>query len=164
MDAIEAIKSRTSVRKYTDRAIPKIILEDIADCGRLAPTGYNRQPWTFVVITDRELLRLIAGAAKYGGFIADAGACIAIFCEECETMLEDACAAAENMMIAAVSHGLGACWINSFRKGHSRNVAAFLDCPKGIELMVLLSIGYPADEERRPKKPIGEILKWNGFR
>ena len=91
MDTLQAIKSRVSIRTYKNRAIPKHILEDIVDCGRLAPTGYNHQPWIFLVVTDPVIKHQIAQAATYGTFIKDAGACIAIFCKKDEeTLIEDA--------------------------------------------------------------------------
>jgi nitroreductase len=163
MDAIEAIKSRTSVRKYLEREIPKELLEELVDCGRLAPSGNNRQPWTFVVVTDRGLLGRIAEATEWGKFIAKAGACIAVFCSEGSTMLEDACAATESIIVAASSLGIGSCWVNSFRKAHSKGVEAMLSCPPDLELVVLLSLGYPAEAARRPKKELAEIIRWNGF-
>jgi nitroreductase len=163
MDAIEALRSRTSVRKFQDRAVPREALETIVDCARLAPSGWNRQPWAFVMVTDRGRLEGIAATAKYGRFIAQAQACLAIATEESETRLEDACAAVENAIIAAVSLGIGSCWVNSFRKAHSAAVESLLGIPPGWELTVLLALGYPADPERRPKKPLAELLRWNAF-
>jgi nitroreductase len=163
LNALDAMKARTSVRRYLPRAIPREILEELVDCGRLAPSGYNKQPWVFVVATDRPLLEGIAAAAEYGRFIAKAGACVAIACSESETMLEDASAAAENIIIAASSLGLGSCWVNSFRKPHSRRIEALLRFPPSHELAVLLSLGYPAEDERRSKKGLAEVLRWNGF-
>ena len=80
MDAIEAIKTRRSVRRYTVEPIPDEILEDIIDCARLAPTARNEQPWTFVVITDPEVRERLAQEAQKGRFIAGAPACVAVFC------------------------------------------------------------------------------------
>jgi nitroreductase len=163
MDAIEAIRSRTSVRNYQDRELPREVIETIVDCGRLAPSGYNKQPWTFVAVTDRSILERMAGAARYGRFLAQAGACIAIATSESGTRLEDASAAAESMIIAAASLGIGSCWINSVRQEHSSLVESLLRFPPGWELSVLLALGYPAEAERRPKKALSEVLKWNGF-
>ncbi|HAI85465.1 MAG TPA: nitroreductase family protein, partial [Firmicutes bacterium] len=50
MDAIEAIKGRRSVRRYLSDSVPREIIEDIVDCGRLAPSARNDQPWEFVVV------------------------------------------------------------------------------------------------------------------
>lgn len=164
MDAITAIKSRTSVRKYEQRPVPREILEDIADCGRLAPTGRNEQAWVFVFVTEQELRTKIAELARYGRFIADAAACVCVFCRKdalCE--VEDASAATENMMIAAVAHGLGTCWVNSHRKSHSAAIEQLLGCPEGYELVTMFSLGYSADDSRRAKKALPEILRWETF-
>jgi nitroreductase len=164
MDAIEAIKARVSVRKYDPRPIPREILEDIVDCARLAPTGRNEQAWFFVVVTAPELRAELAAMCRYGRFIADAGACVCVFMHKealCE--VEDACAATENMIIAARAYGLGTCWVNSHRKAHSPAIESRLGCPEGYELVTMFSLGYPAEETRRPKKTLDEVLRWETF-
>lgn len=162
---VEVIKSRRSVRRYLDKEIPKEILEDIVDCGRLAPSGYNKQPWVFVVVVDKEMKERVANATTSGKFISSAGACIAVFCEkDAETALEDACAATENMIISAQSYGLGTCWINVYKKAQSQKIKEVLNCPDNMELMTLISVGYPAEENRQvPKKSLEEVLRWNSF-
>ena len=164
MDAIEAIKTRRSIRRYTSEPIPDEVLEDIVDCARLAPTGHNEQPWTFVVITDPEVRARLAQEAQKGRFIAEAPACVAVFCRtDAATPLEDACAAAENIMLAARSYGIGSCWVNSYRKEHSAIVASLLGCPRERELMALVSLGYPDEVPAPAKKPLGEVMFWQGF-
>jgi nitroreductase len=60
LDAIEAIKTRRSVRRFEDREVPKEIIEDLIDCGRLAPSGRGVHPWEFIVVTNKETRRRIA--------------------------------------------------------------------------------------------------------
>lgn len=164
MDTIQAIKSRVSIRKYKTIPVPIEMLKDIADCGRLAPSGYNHQPWVFVVVTDQNLRYQISQTARYGMFIKDAGACIAVFCNKVgETILEDACTSTENMIIAAQSYGLGTCWVNSHKKPHSEEIKKILACPPEYELMTLIAVGYPDEEKKTPKKLLDEVLRWNKF-
>ena len=164
MDVIRIIKSRVSIRKYKALPIPEEILTDIVDCGRLAPSGYNEQPWVFVVITKQDIRTRIAQTARYGSFIRDAGACMAVFCKiGAETQVEDACAATENMIIAAQAYGLGTCWVNSYRKSHSEDIKKLLNCPDSHELMTLLAVGYPNEEKKTPKKSLEEVIRWNTF-
>ncbi len=164
MDAIQAIKSRVSIRKYKNIPIPAEVLKDIVDCGRLAPSGYNHQPWVFLVITDQELRYQISQAAKYGRFIKDARACIVVFCRTGEeTMLEDSCAATENMIIAAQAYNLGTCWVNSYKKQHSEAVKKLLGCPEEYELMTIIAVGYPDEERKTTKKSLDEVIKWEKF-
>ena len=56
MDTLEAIAKRRSIRKYTGDPIPREDLERIVDAGRPAARGGNRQPWTFIVITEKEMI------------------------------------------------------------------------------------------------------------
>ncbi|MGQ9473854.1 MAG: nitroreductase family protein [Candidatus Caldatribacteriaceae bacterium] len=161
---LQVIKKRRSIRKYENREIPREILEDLVDCGRLAPTGYNAQPWVFVVVTDKDLKTRIAQLATYGRFIKEAGACIAVFCrKDAITPLEDACAATENIIIAACAYGLGTCWVNSYRKAHSRAVETLLNCPEDMEIATLIALGYPAEYPTRPKKALQEVIRWDRF-
>lgn len=164
IDAIEAMRARVSVRKYEARPISREVLEEIADCGRLAPTGRNEQAWTFVIITERTALVRLAEICRHGRFVADAAACICVFSRKdalCE--VEDASAATENMIIAARAHGIGTCWINAHRKEHSAAVEQLLGCPEGHELVTMFSLGYPAEETRRPKKDLTEVVRWERF-
>lgn len=59
METLEAIENRRSIRSYTEKDLPKEIIEDILNCGRLAPSAKNRQPWYFVV-TRNEIKDKIA--------------------------------------------------------------------------------------------------------
>lgn len=164
----EVIKKRRSIRKYIEKEIPEEIIKDIIDCARLAPTGNNKQSWSFVVVTDKELREQISYFAKYGRFIKEAGACVAVFCDEEDstTPLQDACAATENMMIAAESYGLGTCWVNSYKKDHSNKIKELLNCPANLELMTLFSVGFYNEDyanKKRDKKSLDEVLKWEKF-
>jgi nitroreductase len=72
MDAIEVLKTRRSVRAYRSEPVPRKIIEDVIDCGRLAATAINIQPWEFVVVTEPAMLRRIAETTDHGKFIAQA--------------------------------------------------------------------------------------------
>jgi len=164
MDVLEAIKSRVSIRRYKNLPVPKEVLSEIVDCARLAPSGYNHQPWIFVVVTDAKTKLNVANAAQWGSFIKDAGACIAVFCKKGEeTMIEDACAATENMIIAARAFDLGTCWVNSYKKTHSENIKSILKCPQDYELITLLAVGYHDLQKPPSKKPLEEVIRWDGF-
>src|SRR5512137_9503 len=101
MDAILALKTRRSVRSYKPDPVPREIIEDIVDCGRLAASAINIQPWEFVVVTDGALRRRLAEATDHGRFIADSPACVVVLCRDSKYYLEDGSAATENMLLAA---------------------------------------------------------------
>jgi len=100
MDAIEALRTRRCVRAFRREAVDRETLEEVVDCGRLAPTALNVQPWEFVVVTDKTMLQRIAQATDHGRFIADAGACIVVLSKATKYYLEDGSAATENILLA----------------------------------------------------------------
>ena len=164
MIVTEVIKSRRSVRKYKDTKIPDAVITEIIECARMAPSGNNIQPWRFVVVTDPEIKKQIASFARWGRFIKDAYACIAVFCSnDTNLKVEDAAAATENIMLAAWHFSLGTCWVNSHQKEHTKSVESLMKCPKNYELMNLIALGYPDETPQQQKKSIEEVMSWNSF-
>lgn len=163
MDALEALKTRRSVRAFERRGIAREVLEDLVDCGRLAATAINIQPWEFVVVTAPEMLRRVAEATDHGRFIADAAACIAVFTKETKYYLEDASAATQNILVAARAHGLGSCWVAGDKKPYVAEIGRILGAPAGCRLATLIALGYPAEAPQKEKRPLGEVLHWERF-
>jgi len=164
MDALEAIKQRRSARKFRQNPVDRRLLEQLVDCGRLAPTAMAKEPWEFVVITDQEMRRRIADTTDYGKFIADAPACIAVFCRHTKYYLEDGCAASENILIAASALDLGACWVAGDKKRYADAVRRMLGVPEGYHLVSLLPLGYRADRPSgNGKRALEEVLHWERF-
>lgn len=163
MDAIEALKTRRSVRVYQQRDVPKELLEQIVDCARLAPTALNLQPWEFVVVTDKAMLRDIARATDHGRFIEDAAACIIVLCRNTKYYLEDGSAATQNILLAAHALGLGACWVAGDKKPYAETIRRMVGAPDGYRLVSLVPVGYPAERPTKPKRPLAEVLHWERF-
>jgi nitroreductase len=164
MDVIEAIKTRRSVRKYLRKEIPNDILMDIMDCARLAPSARNRQLWHFVVITDDKIKARLTEITKYGKFIKDAYAVVAVFYDKTSSgMFEDSCAATENIILAAWHYGIGTCWIGSYKRDHAEETKKILNCPDTHELINLVALGYPDETPVREKKRLEEVVSFNSF-
>lgn len=163
MDAIEALKSRRCIRAYTEQRVPREIIEDIIDCARLAATARNDQPWEFVVVTDPERLQSIAQKTDYGRFISTAFACVLVLCKDSKYYLEDGSAATQNMLVAARAHGLGACWVAGDKKAYAHEIRKETGAPDGYKLVSLIPLGYPAEQPKKMKRPLGEVLHWGKF-
>lgn len=161
MDALTAITKRHSTRAFTAEPIPRELLEKIVDAGRLAPTARNEQPWEFVVVTDAAMRRRLAEVTDYGSFLADAAACVAVFCREAKYFLEDGCLAAANMLLAATALGLQSCWVAGDKKAYCEAVAEALGVPPGYRLVSLLAIGHGRGEQpRAPERSLAEVAHW----
>lgn len=165
MNLFDIMEKRRSVRRYWPDPVPRAKLEKLIEAAMLAPTGFNKQGWVFVAVDDPATKKQVADACKWGGFIAQAGACIAIFYDKSSSLLvEDSAAAAENIILAAVAEGLGTCWVNSHHLEHAAEIERLLGCPQTHELTVLLAVGVPDGKTDKPsKKFIAEVLRWNKF-
>ncbi len=163
MDAIEALKTRRSVRSFKPDPVPTEAVEDIVDCGRLAATAINIQPWEFVVVQDEGVRKRIADATDHGKFIAEAPVCIVVLCKHGNYYLEDGCAATQNILVAAHCHGLGSCWVAGDKKSYAEAIRKMLGAPDGHVVVSLIPIGYPVEPGNPPKRPLSEVLHWEKY-
>ena len=142
MDAIEAILTRRSTRRFRDKPIDERVLNEIIEAGRYAPSGGNSQTNHFFVITDREILKRLADIArdafskmeifegmyrslqssilqsKTGSYVFHYnGPCLIVLANRRDygNNIADVACALENMMIAANANDLGSCWINQLK-------------------------------------------------
>jgi nitroreductase len=163
MDAIEVLKTRRSVRAYRSEPVPREIIEDIIDCGHLAATAINIQPWEFVVVTEPGMRRRIADITDYGKFIAEAPACVLVLCQDTKYYLEDGSAATENILLAARAHGLGSCWVAGDKKPYASQICRLVGAPRGYKLVSLIPIGYPAETPEQTKRSLSDVLHWEKY-
>jgi len=161
MDALEAIRKRRSVREYTGEAVPREDLEQIVDAGRLAPTGWNRQPWDFIVVTDREMIEKLKVASQW---MDKAGAIIAVVLDPSSRWwLEDGAAAVENMLIASTALGYGSCWLEGYTLPLEEEFKKLLNVPEDRRLLTLVPIGVPVEWPTIEKKPLEEVIHWERY-
>lgn len=160
---LQNIATRTSVRSYLDKPVEAAQIEQLLRAGMAAPSAVNRQPWHFVVVTDREQLNALAKANPYAGMAAQAPLAIVV-CGDMKKALEgnarefwvqDCSAATENILLAANAMGLGAVWTGTYpSEERCKAVSEILKLPEYIVPLNTIVIGYP-DKENAPKD------KWN---
>lgn len=190
-DLYELIVSRRTVRRFKPRPVPREALERIVEAGRLAPSAANMQPLAFVVAESEEARGSVFPCLKWAAYIAPEGdpkpgqepmAYIVTLVDTRvrEKMFEyDVGAAMENMILAALAEGVGACWMLSIDRDRLK---AALAVPDGYRIDSVLALGYPAeapaaevlgdscrywkDAEGRlhvPKRPLASVLRLNRF-
>jgi len=151
LDAMSVILGRRSVREYTGEPVESESIELILRAGMAAPTARNMQPWSFVTVTWRETLIRLADGLPYGKMLASAGAAIAVCAlpdlannGSSELAVVDGTCAAENMLLAAASLGLGAVWVAAYpyddRMEHLRDV---LGIPGTVIPLCVIPLGHP---------------------
>ncbi len=173
MDIYEAIKTRTSVRGYRSTPVEDDKLKRILDAARLAPSGKNGQPWTFIVIKDLETRKKLVEACKGQSYIGEAPVVVAACGREelayrkmggyWNSLPVDIGISLEHLMLAAAAEGLGTCWIGAFIEGDVREI---LGIPAEVKIVALTPVGYPKGERvTMPRKPLEEITmheRWGG--
>ena len=161
MDALEAIRKRRSVRDFTGAAIPKEYIEQIVDAGRLAATGYNNQPWDFIVVTERAMIEKLKVASQW---MEKAGAIIAVVLDPASQFwVEDGAAAVENILIASTALGYGSCWLEGYTLPLEEEFKKLLGVPEGKRLLTLVPIGVPVEWPTIEKKPLEEVIHWEMY-
>jgi nitroreductase len=165
MDAIEALKTRRSVRRYLPKKVTRGQIEAMLDAARFAPTACNAQPWEFVVITGSETRARIAELGDNCAFLEHAPACVAVFCRETDHGLEDGCAAVQSLLIAATALGLASCWVAGAGAKYAPEVAKLLGARGHHRLIALVALGYAAEEStlRPPRRLLEDVVHWERF-
>ncbi|MFA5744308.1 MAG: nitroreductase family protein [Candidatus Nanoarchaeia archaeon] len=168
MEAIKCINSRRSIRKYKNKKIPANIIKQLITAGMNAPSAYNSQPWIFILIKNKKTMQAIVDAKGGSQFITSAPLVIACCYDESKTPdkfhnIENVSLAAENILLAAHSLGLGACYLGAFDPENpkvEKSISKALKLPKNIHLVCILSVGYP-DEIPKSKKmrKYSEVIK-----
>ena len=161
MDALEAIRRRRSVRRYTGAPIPREDLEIIVDAGRLAASGSNGQPWDFIVVTERDMIEQLRVVSQW---VSEAAALVVVVMDPSSRWwLQDGSAAVENMLIACTALGYGSCWLEGYTQPREEEFKELLGVPEEKRLMTLVSIGVPAEWPTKQKKSLKEVLHWERY-
>jgi nitroreductase len=158
MDALTAIFTRHSIRKYTGEPITDDQLHTILRAGFSAPTAMNTRPWQFVVVRSAETLEAITKAHPYSKMLPSAG-CGILVCgdtaknENLYYLAEDCSAAIENMLLAAHAQGLGAVWLGVHpRDERVQAMRALMELPESIFPIGMMAVGNPAETRDAPDR------------
>jgi nitroreductase len=155
MDAVEAILTRRSIRKYTAEPVSDELAKELLEAAMAAPSAGNQQPWQFVVIRDRQLLSEIPSIHSYSSMVPQAALAILVcgdrqLARMPEYWVQDCSAATQNLLLAVHAKGLGAVWLGVYPR--EERVAAFrqlLGLPEHVIPMALVAIGHPAEHKPR---------------
>jgi nitroreductase len=158
MNYISLIKKRRSIRRYKNKEIEPEKIEILTEAALRAPSSRGLNHWEFIFVSDKALLQKISTAKPHGAsFLRNAALGIVVCADanKSDVWVEDASIASLYIHLAAVSLGLGSCWIQIRKRMHSQNksaeeyMAEVLGIPPRLRVESILAIGYP-DEEKSP--------------
>jgi len=169
MDTLDAIHTRRSIRKYLDKPVLKDILQLVLRAAMYAPSACNAQPWQFVVIEDRRLLREVPNIHPYAAMAAQAPLAILV-CGD--TSLEkvpgywviDCAAAVQNLLLAAHTLGLGAVWTGVYpQQERVEGFRRLLGLPRNVIPHSLVPLGYPAEQPPQEERYRADRVRHDGW-
>ena len=148
--ALGLIFSRRSIRTFSAEGVTAAQVKSLLEAGMAAPSARDRRPWEFVVVTDEAVREQLAQTHQFSG-VARRSPLVIVVCGHPEVAphwVQDCSAAAENILLAAVSLGLGAVWVCIHpaleREKHVREA---IGLPIGVRPLCLIPVGHPAEEK-----------------
>ena len=153
MDAMEAILSRRSVRKYNKKSLSDKDIKELLEAAMSAPSAGNQQPWHFILIDDPEILGKIPTFHKHAHMLRDASIAILVCgdlnLEKHKGMwVQDCSAATQNILLAVRAKGLGAVWLGIYpREERLEGMKNLTKLPENVIPFSLISIGDPAEKQ-----------------
>ncbi|CAH2030252.1 nitroreductase family protein [Trichlorobacter ammonificans] len=185
METLEAIRTRQSVRRFSEQPVEPAKLTAVLEAVRRAPSWSNLQCWSLVVVTDpavREKLSELSFVesffAAYGyksnpaqKGIAQAPVVIVACADPAKSgalhdqpyYMADLGIATQNLMLAAHDQGLGTVFVGVYDE---EQVKALLGIPAALKVVGLFPLGYPAGELKGgpPRKPLEEFVHYGTWR
>ncbi len=156
MEAIKALLTRRSIRKYTSAPISDETVETLLRAAMAAPSAVNTQDWEFIVLRDRTTLDAVAEKLGGSGNMLHEAAAAVVICGNLDLAyekvpgywVEDCSAATENLLIAAHALGLGAVWLGTYPQPNKTDgIRKLFSLPEQIVPFCVVSLGYPAEEK-----------------
>ncbi|QRG65699.1 oxygen-insensitive NADPH nitroreductase [Brevibacillus choshinensis] len=178
-EVTQLIQSHRSIRKYTDQPITEELLHEIVSCAQWAPSSHNVQAYSVIVVRSQETKEKLSALCGNQKWVVECPVFL-VFCadyyklqkacemhgqilaaDEVESLLVgavDTALAAENVLLAARSHGLGGVMIGGIRN-NPRDVANVLGLPALTIPIMGMCLGYPAqDVHQKPRLPERAVI------
>lgn len=185
MDFTELLEKRRAVRDFEDKAVPLEVIKAIIADSIKAPNASNRQPWKFIVVNNKAMLKRISDASKkviiagiekdpnspmkgyldtlkkedYNVFYNGSCAVIIVAPVKGATIAQDCGLLAAYFMLSAASRGLGTCWIAQGAEARDPELLKELGLPEGYRMWAPLVLGYPKAIPPMPERKEPDILK-----
>ena len=171
MEFKDLLAERRSVRKYSEREVPREVVERLLRETLTAPSSRNSRSTRLLVVEDPATVARMAAMRDYGsGFLTGAPRAIVVLGDTAASDLwkVNAAISATVLQLACVDEGLASCWVHVEGRPRRREepdgeqaadyLRTFLPIPEGCEPLCVIAFGYsdfrpaplpPADDEAR---------------
>ncbi len=146
------IFERTSVRYYTDEPVSNDDVQKLMKAAMAAPSAVNLQPWQFIVLQNPENLKKASRISPYSKVLEGAGLGVIVLGDLDRSkegyILQDCSAAVENMLLEAVTLGLGGVWLGVYPEQDRMDaITKMFDLPANLLPVCMVSIGHPRTKQ-----------------
>jgi nitroreductase len=151
LEVQQAIRTKRAIRTFQDRPLEADQVERILNAGRLAQSAKNMQPWHFIAIQDKAILKSLSELGHFAGHLAGAALGVALITpppSQRFSVMFDTGQAAAYMQLAAWEMGIASCPATIYQPEEARQLLGF---PEDLEINVALSFGYPTEETATPR-------------
>ena len=165
---LDVISSRKSVRYYTDEKVSDEDINTILKAAMAAPTGFDARPWKFIVIKNKETMKVMRKGLIYAKGLDESPVAIVVCGDmtkvrksDPEFWITDTSAATENILLAMEAMGLGGVWSTIYpseqRMSYVREV---LNLPETIMPLCVIPFGHPKGIEKAKDKYDASNIHW----
>lgn len=163
MDTFDAVRTVLATRQFRDTPIPDDVVREIIEAAHLTASASNKQPWHFIVVQNKDMLKQFGQVAKTGPYIPQAPLAIVVVTEQNPLALSDASRAIQSMILTAWSRGVASNWVGF----HGLDaVKPLLGIPDDLDVLAIVPFGYPVKQVgagKKKRKPLGEVAHRERF-
>ena len=164
MDLLEGILTRRSIRQFdASKDISNDDLQEIIKAAQYAPSAHNKQPWEFLVITDKMKMAELRHVQPWTSFAKDAAAVVVVCGNTDEAFSRhkddeswnysdiDCALAVENLLLAAHAKGIGSCFCGAAPMPKViAGLQEMFTLPDNIRPLSIVVLGYPKEMPNQP--------------
>lgn len=158
MDALEAIRTRRSIRRFASEPVPDELIRVFLESAMMAPSAGNQQPWHFIVVSEKHTLLAIAEYHPYAQMLREAPLAVVVCGDKRlekhkDYWIQDCSAAAQNLLLAVHAKGLGAVWLGVHpREERILPTRKLFQLPDDVMPLAIIAVGYPAEKKSHPER------------
>ena len=153
---IELLRTRRSIRQFTDVPVEKDKVETLVETMLRSPSSRSLHPWEFVVVESKQTIEALSRAKTHGSAFMHGSTLAIVVCADpgtSDVWVEDASIASLLVHLAAHDLGLGSCWVQIRKRDHDEGTSSgqyiknLLQIRDELEVEAVIAIGYPAEEK-----------------